>query len=54
MEVRECSCGRGVDRKEYLAVVRLLLKRATIRDKWRALMTPNHWIHKAKRELLIP
>lgn len=44
---------RTVPRKEFLAVLSLLEKRATWLDRWRAKRVPEHWLNDARRELLL-
>lgn len=43
----------GINRSEYLAILRMLIQRATWIDKWRARKACNHWLNVAKREILI-
>jgi len=42
-----------VPRSEFIAVLRMLVRRATWRDKWRARRIAGHWLNCAKREILI-
>lgn len=42
-----------VSPQEYLAILRMLVRRATLRDKWRARKLPGHWLNRARREILI-
>jgi hypothetical protein len=39
--------------KDYHALLRMLVARATLLDKWRAKRLPGYWLNKARRELLI-
>lgn len=41
----------SVPRSEFLAVLRMLARRATLLDRWRAWRNPGHWLHEARREL---
>lgn len=43
----------SVPKSDYLAILRMLVRRATWLDKWRAKRRPGHWLNRAKRELLI-
>ncbi len=47
------STAHGVNRSEYLAILRMLIARATWRDKWDARKRKGHWLNVAKREILI-
>lgn len=50
------QCGKEIDavlRSEFLAVLRMLIARATWRDKWRARRKPGHWLNVARREVHI-
>lgn len=38
---------------DYVALLRMLIARATFRDHWFSAMRPGHWLHKARREVLI-
>lgn len=40
-----------VDRGVHHAALRMLLRRASLLDRWRAMRNPGHWIHKARRDL---
>ncbi len=42
-----------ISRSEFLAVLRMLVKRATWHDRWRARRYPRHWLNAARREILI-
>lgn len=42
-----------IPKSQYLAVLSMLVRRATFLDKWRARRRPGHWLNQAKRELLI-
>lgn len=37
---------------EFIAVLRMLVRRATWLDKWRARQIPNYWLNAAKRQIL--
>jgi hypothetical protein len=39
--------------RDYIAVLRMLLRRATWMDKFRARHRPGHWLHEVRRTLLI-
>jgi hypothetical protein len=41
----------AVSRAEFLAVLRMLVRRATWRDRVLARMKPGHWLNDARREL---
>jgi hypothetical protein len=43
----------SIPTSEYIAVLRMLIRRATWLDKWRARKRPGHWLNGAKRELII-
>jgi hypothetical protein len=43
----------GIKRREHLAVLMLLVRRATLLDRWRARKIPGHWLNAARREILI-
>lgn len=38
---------------DYIAALAMLYRRRTLVDRWRALFAPGHWIHHARRELMI-
>lgn len=42
-----------ISERDYYAVLSMLVRRATFLDRWRARSRPGHWLHKARRELLI-
>lgn len=42
-----------VSKQEFLAILSILVKRATLMDRWRAYRRPGHWLNSARRELLI-
>lgn len=39
--------------QDHVAVLRMLVRRATLMDHFRAWRRKGHWLHKAHRELLI-
>jgi hypothetical protein len=39
-------------RRDKAAILRMLVARATLMDRWRAWRKKGHWLHKARRELL--
>jgi predicted nuclease with TOPRIM domain len=39
--------------RDYLAILRMLIKRATWRDKWLARKCSGYWLNQAKREVLV-
>lgn len=38
--------------QEFYAIMRMLVRRATLLDRWRAARNPGHWLNQARRELL--
>jgi hypothetical protein len=38
---------------DFYALMRMLVARATLRDKWLARRRPGHWLNCARRELLV-
>lgn len=42
-----------IARSEFLAVLRMLVRRATLLDKWRSRRIAGHWLNWARREILI-
>lgn len=41
------------DEAEFIAVLRMLVRRATWFDQWRAWRIKGHWLNAARRELLV-
>lgn len=42
-----------VPRSDFIAMLKILVRRATWGDKWRARKSHGHWLNVAKREILI-
>lgn len=42
----------NIPRTEFNAVLRMLIRRATLADRWRAHSTPGHWLNAARRQVL--
>lgn len=47
------SPGSACPRDQYLAILRMLVRRATILDRWRAARKKGHWLNWARHEIAI-
>ena len=52
-ELRFGGVAGMISRSEYLALLRMLIKRATFIDRWRAKRICGHWLNVARREVSI-
>lgn len=43
----------GPNGNDYFAILRMLVERATWKDRWCARKLPSHWLNQARRELLV-
>lgn len=42
-----------VPESEFMAVLRMLVRRATIYDRWLARRRRGHWLNQARRQILV-
>lgn len=53
MSMRPRIVEKGASLDDYYAVLRMLVRRATLLDRVRAWRLKGHWLNHARRELLI-